>query len=151
MNTGKLKIGTCLKPSIEIKPGKWRMRNGQCAVVEYRSNAATPWPWTGYNFKTMEFSMWGDYGNSGDVGVWENDDLIEPCIDKPVVDWSKMPAWANWVAMEADGTWFYYSDKPQHHGDRFWLASEYICRIPKEFQPSFTGNWRDSLVERPVA
>lgn len=78
-------------------------------------------------------------------------DLVGPWIERPIVDWSKMPAWANWVAMDENGEWFWYSEEPRlNQCLTEWIPSGSDCgQIPPEYTPTFTGNWHDSLVERP--
>jgi hypothetical protein len=77
-------------------------------------------------------------------------DIIAPWIEKPKVNWTTMPAWAKWVALDANGRWFYYIDKPNTR-QSIWDPNSSQCNnIPAEYYPTFTGNWEDSLVERPV-
>ena len=35
----------------------------------------------------------------------------------PVVDWAAMPAWARWVAQNADGSWWWFVKKPEMVSD----------------------------------
>ncbi len=65
----------------------------------------------------------------------------------PLVDWSAMPRWAKWVAMDANGEWFTYAIKPTQREGYFSGGS--VGSIPEPFEPSFTGPWTASLVERP--
>lgn len=78
-------------------------------------------------------------------------DGIVEWIDKPEVDWSKMAAWHKWVAMSDKGVWFAFTVKPMM-SDGSWLAIN--CGIgnfiSSGYYPKFSGDWRDSLVERPV-
>lgn len=80
-------------------------------------------------------------------------DLIAPWVDAPVVDWAAMPAWANWVAQNKESGWFGYPNDPKICEDAdMWLmsGSQVGCfHIPESHAPSFSGNWRDSLVQRP--
>lgn len=82
-------------------------------------------------------------------------DIIGPWIDKPVVDWAAMPAWANWVAMDENGrAWYWYVFHPIiDTEDEIWsdLAheKEFFGLVPSKYAPSFSGDWKDSLVERP--
>lgn len=70
-----------------------------------------------------------------------------PQAEKPVVDWAAMPAWANWVAMDEDGEWGWFKDSPRRCHS-YW-GGFYGHRIPNGYTPSFSGDWQDSLVERP--
>lgn len=77
-------------------------------------------------------------------------DIIGPWIDKPVVDWSAMPAWANWVAMDANGTQRWHGGKPSIVNDHSWHASNGLSgMIPPSHRFTFSGDWKDSLVGRP--
>ena len=74
-------------------------------------------------------------------------------ITRPVVDWSVMPAWAKWVAQGYTG-WFWFTEKPTAQDD-----VESYCNteesgsefgfIPEEHEPTYTGDWKNSLVGRP--
>lgn len=70
-----------------------------------------------------------------------------PTAEKPVVDWAAMPAWFNWAAMDKSGDWYCHITKPDNEVDLWTSLSE--LRIPEQFSPQFSGDWKDSLVERP--
>lgn len=76
--------------------------------------------------------------------------IIGKWIEKPVVDWSLMPAWAKFVAMDNDSRWWWYNDKPIQIAF-FWnlLNSGVRGFIPSEYAPKFNGDWTESLIERP--
>ena len=62
-------------------------------------------------------------------------------------DWSQAPEWAKWWAMDADAECYWFENKPE-------LMSATWLRLDSsnvELAPSFnyTGNWQDSLRERP--
>jgi len=70
-------------------------------------------------------------------------------IDKPVIDWSAMPAWAKFVAMDNGGDWWWYKKEPVI-GENTWTSeSEDYDEIPKDYVPKWDGDWRNSLIERP--
>ena len=59
-------------------------------------------------------------------------------------DWRTAPEWANYIAMDDNGQWYWYEREPEQKDDiwnnRFGkaeLVGEYIY-------------WKDSLQERPV-
>lgn len=66
------------------------------------------------------------------------------------IDWSSAPEWARWAAQDSNGTWWWYSQKP----DRLELAW-----IPKAINESWTQieradvrstqHWMISLTKRP--
>jgi hypothetical protein len=76
-------------------------------------------------------------------------DIISEWIDKPVIDWSTMPAWAKFVAMDSDGCWFWYEKEPFIGEVRWQCNSEYYDGIPTKYAPKWDGDWRNSLTERP--
>jgi hypothetical protein len=75
-------------------------------------------------------------------------DIISEWIDKPIVDWSLMPAWAKFVAMDKKGKWWWYTHKPSL--EHAWCIIEgFVGKIPSEYTPKWEGDWRNSLIERP--
>ena len=80
----------------------------------------------------------------------ENDlDLIKEWYDPPVVDWSAMPAWARWVAQDADGNWRWFACWPNRK--HLPVLMDYLySNIPPSYAPVYSGPWEDSLVERPA-
>lgn len=87
------------------------------------------------------------------VGDIDNIFTLEKPKEEPIVDWSALPAWFNWVAMDKDGSWFTFRDKPTADNgcwNNYDLNEDYIfIDIPPEYTPKFNGDWKDSLVERP--
>jgi len=84
-------------------------------------------------------------------GCNHGDDILGPWIDKPVVDWDKMPAWARYVMQDRDGTWFWFNDALPKDMSEMWSGCTVYTSgmIPPEHAPTWTGDWKDSLVERP--
>lgn len=39
-------------------------------------------------------------------------------------DWKDAPDWANWLAMDADGEWWWYERKPEFFGS-YWGVEGY--------------------------
>lgn len=59
-------------------------------------------------------------------------------------DWKDAPEWAQFLAMDADGEWYWYESMP-----RISEISQLWCVTGKmEHAGSVTG-WRDTLSERP--
>lgn len=73
----------------------------------------------------------------------------KPIVTEPKVNWSAMPAWAKWVAMDEDGDWFWFSEMPNTDEGQWQHQSGCCGIIPAQGVPNFTGGWKDSLVERP--
>lgn len=69
--------------------------------------------------------------------------------ETPFVNWDAMPAWANWVAMDPSGTWFWYSTKPVKATEE-WEGS-FPGAIPLEYAPKYAGTkpWHELIIERP--
>jgi hypothetical protein len=78
-------------------------------------------------------------------------DIISEWTDPVEIPWSDYPAWYKWIAMDNSGKWFgYYGKKPKLSSD-IWRDSDLnYNRIPTDYQPrNFTGDWTESLFERP--
>jgi hypothetical protein len=61
-------------------------------------------------------------------------------------DWSQAPEWANYVAMDADGAWYWYSHEPIRRGDCWWSSAGGNTA----WVGNSTINWRTSLTSRPA-
>lgn len=57
-------------------------------------------------------------------------------------DWKDAPEWANWLAMDKDGAWYWYEEMPNERAGYEWRPQSRFERI--EFP-----NWRKSLEARP--
>ena len=57
-------------------------------------------------------------------------------------DWENAPDWAQWVAMDADGTWWWFDEKPQEIG-REWMAP-----VGGNVAKVIASSWRESLYGR---
>lgn len=75
-------------------------------------------------------------------------DLVSEWTDAVEMDWSVLPKWAMWIAMDASMYWYWYENQPIAQADS-WdaLAWGTAGPIPNEYKPKWTGDWRDSLVE----
>jgi hypothetical protein len=78
----------------------------------------------------------------------DGDYIASEWVDKPVIDWSLMPAWAKFVAMDSNRRCFWYTHKPSL--ERLWyvIDGDY-GKIPAEYAPKWDGDWKNSLIERP--
>jgi hypothetical protein len=65
-------------------------------------------------------------------------------------DWKDAPEWANWLAMDDDGSWCWFEDIP-HTREDFWLLrdgnSAYAFRPPPAQRPL---GWRETLEPKPI-
>lgn len=62
-----------------------------------------------------------------------------PATTKP--GWDAAPDWANWLAMDASGEWYWYENEPSPYMQE-WGA-------PGVFHVAFLTNWVKSLESRP--
>jgi len=60
-------------------------------------------------------------------------------------DWKDAPEWSNWVAMDADGTWYWFETKPRICSDEgLWEPN--IGELVKCFN---IKAWTETLEQRP--
>jgi hypothetical protein len=71
-----------------------------------------------------------------------------PWIDEPAIPWDSVPEWLEWWAVDKDGCQFYYESKPILHS--FDWAGYNSLLIPESHRIPYTGNWNESLRQRPV-
>lgn len=89
--------------------------------------------------------MWRDIES-----VTTEHDLIAEWIDAPTVDWSKMAAWHRWVAMGKSEKWYSFDVKPTASRIQTWEHVGNSLLIPPEYAPKWSGDWKESLTERPT-
>lgn len=133
-----------------IFPGAFvRLRNGSKARI-YATDGSPP------------YVIHGRVSN-GDVEIWvisgsaiaENadpnpHDIIGPWIEKPDCSklWPLLPPWIQWLASDEDGDWCCFTVKPRVIAN-FWHNDGLVMLVPHKYAPTFFGDWRDSLCERP--
>jgi hypothetical protein len=62
-----------------------------------------------------------------------------------IPNWENAPKWANWLAQDLSGHWWWYENKPKYsepHATR-WVAQYGKC------EPVDISHWKDSLQQRP--
>jgi len=64
-----------------------------------------------------------------------------------IFNWSLCSSWANYVAMDKDGEWWEYEEKPSSYTTMF-LATKGESNILFT-EPCPPSNWEDTLMERP--
>lgn len=57
-----------------------------------------------------------------------------------MIDWSKAPEWANYVAMDKNGDWYWHEKKPSINGNWWGYSGNQ--------ELAFSLHWNSSLVER---
>jgi hypothetical protein len=61
-------------------------------------------------------------------------------------NWSDSPSWANYLAQDANGAWWWYANKPI-----IWNENDVEWRPNGSSAPAkISMQWRGSLEERPV-
>jgi hypothetical protein len=58
-------------------------------------------------------------------------------------NWKDAPEWAQWLAQDESGDWWWYENEPEA-GDNTWWSDEVHDRAIKE-----NGEWRETLEQRP--
>lgn len=86
---------------------------------------------------------------NGRMNDWQDgpEDIVP--IPEPQLEWN--PKWGeifNYAAMDKLGAWYAYTIPPQETS-RSWSSGSAFIHIPKHLHPTFTGDWRQSLIERP--
>ena len=80
-----------------------------------------------------------------------------------IIPWNKAPDIANWVAMDANGKWFWYRIKPYipdpvHNPSAIWYRDQNESNeplmsgfgvIPEETDSLIKAMWQHTLQERP--
>lgn len=58
-------------------------------------------------------------------------------------DWKDAPEWANFMAMDEDGSWYWYEDEPYMSSfNREWRGDDM-------FEHAFLNDWQLSKERRP--
>lgn len=70
--------------------------------------------------------------------------------------WDNAPEWANWLAMDADGTWYWYNVKPIKDDDCWFIDdagcvySSIVLQSDKVIENNaIIFNWKQTLEHRP--
>ena len=59
--------------------------------------------------------------------------------------WEDAPEWANWLAMDADGGWFWYENEPAPIPQAVWSAPEGRQKLAAREE----NEWGSSKESRP--
>jgi hypothetical protein len=79
----------------------------------------------------------------------DEDDLIAEWTEPVEIPWRDYPTWCKWVAMDKDGEWCGFVNIPRQRSDG-WYSMDVSFYIPTDYTPrNFTGDWTESLFERP--
>lgn len=59
-------------------------------------------------------------------------------------NWKDAPEWAQYLAQDSDGSWYWYEQKPEH--DFTWWKP---VNVSKFQTAEISSDWQDSLEKRP--
>ena len=134
-----------------IKPGSFvKLRDGSKGEI-YSIDNALPYPIHGRTLSNMRAATWTE-----NLLIWASaeeseQDIIGPWIDAPDCSalWPLLPPWIKYLAQDYNRDWYATLDKPELK-EKYWTAcpGKFIA-IPKKYAPIYSGDWKDSLVERP--
>ena len=77
------------------------------------------------------------------------------------MDWTALPKWANWIACDESGIWWWYSKRAQVSNKAWTFEPDatlgtgrsyegcYGAIIPPAYAPKWRGDWRESLTAVP--
>ena len=97
----------------------------------------------------ITYTLDGKYHVEGNVTLFPHPVEIVKAVTKPSIDWSHVNVYFKWLAMDADGRFHLYTDKPLQ-GNQQWTTN--LLGTPAIHFASFvpgTCDWKDSLVKRP--
>lgn len=63
-------------------------------------------------------------------------------------EWSEAPEWAQWLAQDLNGHWYWYSH--ELHKEMTTWDGDYINHRHTDAPMTVLGDWRDTLKERPI-
>ena len=97
----------------------------------------------------VTYTLDGKYHIEGNVTLFPHPVEVIKSAAKPSIDWSHVSENFQYLAMDADGESYLYTDKPQQ-GELQWLSRPRLAAATHfaSFVPG-TCNWKDSLVKRP--
>ncbi len=133
---------------MKIEAGKfYRTRAGRKARI-YAIDCGVDWPIHGavQHDGFWKVCKWDNNGKRPNC-IGGELSLISEWIEPLDFDPSCLPAWAEWIAMDLNGTWWWYCDDPRPRGAVCYVGGEDNCSIiPEEYAPkNFTGDWKDSV------
>ena len=99
--------------------------------------------------RLVSYTSDGKYHTEGNVTLFPHPVEVIKSAAKPSIDWSHVSENFQYLAMDADGESYLYTDKPQQ-GELQWLSRPRLAAATHfaSFVPG-TCNWKDSLVKRP--
>jgi len=137
-----------------IKPGAFVKLRDESKARIYAIDGPQPYHVHGAIYQDNYWLQREWRGQYYTIEIGHPRDIIGPWIDKPDCSalWPLLPPWIKWLAMRDTGEWRGYTDKPVMKS-AYWDGSvpdswKWYITIPKDYAPSYSGDWKDSLVER---
>ena len=128
----------------------WCAIYGAGVVEEIHQDEGVDYPVVAvFNHNVITYTIDGKYHDDGNVTLFPYPVEIVKAVTKPSIEWSHVNTYFKWLAMDADGKFHIYTDKPLQ-GNQQWTTN--LPCTPAIHFASFvpgTCDWRDSLVERP--
>jgi len=93
------------------------------------------------------------FDETGAPAKWWHADCewLEEIIEKPVIDWSVIPPWLNWFAVDKNNAQYFYGQPPICN-IAAWKSSppHAMAHVPESHHYNIPCDWKDSLVQRPT-
>ena len=101
--------------------------------------------------RTVTYTNDGKYHNDGNVTLFPYPVEITKAAVKPSIDWNHVSEDFKYLAMDADGECYIYSDKPSRGEWQWQWVSSLRLTVADHFASFTPGtcDWKDSLVKRP--
>lgn len=64
-------------------------------------------------------------------------------------DWNDAPQWAQWLAQDENGRWYWFEDEPELRAVSFWPRTDFTGFRPASPIGDIDGDWRGTLEQRP--
>lgn len=132
---------------LKIEAGKYyRLRNGERVYVALTDKPGDK-PIVGWRADNQPFD-WRDDGSHHGMDS-SRFDIISEWVEPERIPWEHLPKWCRWWAKDQNGEEWGYRGIPEIYGSRFCGASRLSCPVLPENYSNYTGDWRNSLRERP--
>jgi hypothetical protein len=142
---------------MNIEPGKcYRTRDGRKAVIYAVYPNQNKEGIHGGLYVDDEWCISFSWEKNGTCSYEPSgNDLVAPWSDDSQVSipWDKLPGFIKFIAMDEDGKWSGYLEKPDMVNNYWWPRQNpypISINLISEHRPKgYTGDWKDSLFERP--
>lgn len=128
---------------MKIEAGKYYKTAAGKRFYCASTNRPGPYPIVGWLDNTDRVFFSADGTN-----MWTSLNLISEWVEP--IPWDTLfPDWVKWFSVDEDGTQCGFENKPELC-QYYWICtgSGYIV-LPDHLRIPYTGNWRESLQERP--